>query len=141
MISEVIKFWKLIHASYLENEIQKPMYLYLSGVIAALVGLYFYVVWSGIVGLSILFGALTGSQIGIPVTTIQAIGIVVIIRYSLLGGIDSVARRTPDNITERLKLIEDKLNSLHRLAFEMDDEPIQPKEEVKIVKKSKGRKK
>jgi hypothetical protein len=42
---------------------------------------------------------------------------ILIIRYTLLGGIDAVAKRTPDKMEERLTLIEDKLRDMHTLAF------------------------
>lgn len=128
MISNLIGFWKLIYATYKEGEIQKIMYYYLTGVLGVVVILYFYILWQGIFGFSILFGAFTGAQHGIPITLVQAIGMVVIVRYSLLGGIDAVAQRTPANITERLAVIEDKLGELHFLAFGESDEP----EDVKI---------
>lgn len=123
MINNIIAFWKVTYTTYLEKHISKPMYYYLVGVLGVIAVLYFYLLYQGIIGFSILFGSITGAQKGIPIDAAQAIGMLILVRYSILGGIDAVAQRTPANITERLAVIEDKINQLHMLAFgESDDE-------------------
>lgn len=136
MISSLIAFWKQTYMTWKEGKINSAMYYYLLGVLVVIAGLYFYLLWQGIVGFSILFGALTGAQYGIPINAAQAIGMLILIRYSILGGIDAVAQRTPANITERLAVIEDKLNQLHRLAFEFDEEG---EDDVKVIDKTKNK--
>ena len=138
MIGAITGFWRQTYATWKEGKINSAMYYYLVGVLGVVVILYFYLLWQGIIGFSILFGAFTGAQYGIPINTAQAIGMLILVRYSILGGIDAVAQRTPANITERLAIIEDKLNQLHRLAFEMDDDE---EHDVKIVDKTKPKRK
>ena len=79
-----------------------------------------YIYYAGCVGFALLFSVWAGAKLQVatpPITIIQAFGMILIIRYTLLGGIDAVAKRTPDKMEERLTLIEDKLRDMHTLAF------------------------
>lgn len=120
MFNDLINAWKQVYATYLEGKLHKVMYYYLTLVIIVIGGLYVYLYYQGCVGLAVIFSAISGVQpsgTAPPITIVQAIGIILIIRYTFLGGIDAVAKRVPDHITERLSVIEDKLNDMHELAF------------------------
>jgi hypothetical protein len=120
MIDLLINAWKQVYATYLDKKINKIMYYYLVLCLLIVGGAYFYLYWRGCLGFSILFSVWAGAKLSTaqpPITIVEAIGMIIIIRYALLGGIDAVAKRTPDKMDERLTLIEDKLRDMHTLAF------------------------
>lgn len=123
MFSDLINFWKQIYLTYKEGKINVVLYYYLVAVLFVVGGLFMYLFFEGAIGVMILLNTVIGRDMsGMQFNILKAIGVVMIIRYSLLSGIDAVAKRTPANITERLTLIEDRLNALHRLAFGEDEE-------------------
>lgn len=120
MIEALINAWKQIYATYLDRKINKVMYYYLTLCVIVVAGVYYYLYWMGCVGFAVLFSVWAGAKLSTvqpPITVIQAIGMLLLVRYAILGGIDAVAKRTPDKIDERLTLIEDKLRDMHTLAF------------------------
>lgn len=120
MFDALINFWKQTYATYLEGKLNKVMYYYLTLCIGVVGVIYFWLYWNGVVGFALLFSVWAGAPLNTtqpPITIVQAIGMILIVRYTFLGGIDAVAKRTPDNIQERLTIIEDKLNDMHELAF------------------------
>jgi len=134
MIDDLLKAWRLVYATWKDKQIRTGMYYYLVGCIFVVGGLYFYLMWAGFVGFAIIFSALVGVQKGIPITIVQGAGIIIVIRYMILGGVDAMAKRTPDDITQKLAILTDKVNALHRLAFEIEDES-DDKIAVEVVKK------
>lgn len=143
IFDDLMKLWRMIFASWKDGTIRTGMYYYLVGVIFVVGGLYIYLLWQGYVGFAVIFSTITGAQSGLAIDVVQAAGILIVVRYMILGGIDAIAKSKPAELSERLMLIEDKVNALHRLAFheeEDDDEPEEDneKEDVKIIDKIKG---
>ena len=120
MIDMLINAWKQVYATYLDRKIGKVMYYYLVLCLVVVGATYYYLYWAGCVGFSVLFSVWAGAKLSTtqpPITIVEAIGMILLVRYAILGGIDAVAKRTPDKIEERLTLIEDKLRDMHMLAF------------------------
>jgi len=120
MFTDLINAWKQVYATYLEGGIHKVMYYYLTLVIIVVGGLYVYLYYSGCLGLAILFSSLAGAQPSgtqPPITIVQSIGIILIVRYTFLGALDMIAKKAPDQMLERLSQVEDKIRDLHQLAF------------------------
>jgi hypothetical protein len=120
MIDLMINGWKQVYATYLDRKIGKVMYYYLTLCIIVIAGAYYYLYYMGCVGFAVLFSVWAGAKLSTvqpPITIVQAIGMILLVRYAILGGIDAVAKRTPDKMDERLTLIEDKLRDMHTLAF------------------------
>jgi hypothetical protein len=120
MFTELINAWKQIYATYLDRKIDKVMYWYLTLCVIVVAGMYVYIYYAGTLGFAILMSVWAGGKLSTtqpPITIVQAFGMILIVRYTLLGGIDAVAKRTPDKMDERLTLIEDKLRDMHTLAF------------------------
>lgn len=112
--------WKQIYATYLDRKIGKVMYWYLTLCVIVVGGMYVYIYYAGTIGFAVLLSVWAGAKLSTtqpPITIVQAFGMILIVRFTLLGGIDAVAKRTPDKIEERLTLIEDKLRDMHTLAF------------------------
>lgn len=139
MFGDLIAMWKQVYLTHKEGKINTVMYWYLVFVLVVVGGLFMYLYWEGCIGIMILFNGLIGVPTGMSFNILKAIGLVLIIRYALLSGIDAAAKRTPANITERLTLIEDKVNSLHRLAFYEDEEDAEELRK-KEIKKREGEK-
>jgi len=127
MFSDLLKFWKQLYLTHKEGKLSAVMYYYLVCCLFIMAGLFMYLYWEGTIGIMILMNTITGNPMNIEFNILKSIGVVLIIRYALLSGIDAVARRTPDNITDKLTLLNDKVNALHRLAFEFEDEDDAPK--------------
>jgi hypothetical protein len=137
---ELLKFWKLLRNSFVMGDIRKPMYYYLSLCLVVVGGLYMYLVWEGFFALAILFSRFAGitPPAGLPpISLVGSVGIVLIIRYSIFGAVDGLAK-APKALEERMALLEDKVNDLHRLAFgEVDDAEEKAKATSVIVGKGK----
>lgn len=140
MFNDLTNAWKQIYATYLEGKINKVMYYYLTLCIGVVGAMFIYLYWSGCLGFSILLSVWAGAKLSTvqpPITIVQAIGMVLVVRFTLLGGIDAVAKRTPAKLEERLILIEDKLRDMHKLAFEgfLEAEKVKKiRKEIKNVK-------
>jgi len=120
MFAELMLAWKQVYATFLDRKIGRVMYYYLVFCLVVIAGLYVYLLWMGAVGFSIMFSVWSGSRLVTDepaINIVRAIGMILIIRYTLLSGIDAVAKRTPEKMEERLTLIEDKLRDMHTLAF------------------------
>ena len=42
---------------------------------------------------------------------------ILIVRYTFLGALDAIAKKSDDKMLERVSQIEDKVRDLHKLAF------------------------
>ena len=127
MFDSLISAWKQIHGTYIAGDIGKVMYYYLVTVLFVVGGLYFWIYYQGCVALAVIMSVFAGAQLSTaqpPITIVGAFGIVLIIRYTFLGALDVIAKKTPDKMLERLSQVEDKVRDLHQLAFTelMDEE-------------------
>jgi hypothetical protein len=112
--------WKLIYQTYLEHRIGRIMYYYLVSFLVIFGGLYFYMLWEGSVGFAVVLSVFAGAKVpsaSPAVTVVQAIGMILIVRYTFLGALDEIAKRPADKFSERLAVVEEKLNDLHALTF------------------------
>ena len=120
MIGMLIKFWQMTYQTYLDKRIGKIMYYYLLSIFFVIGGLYFYMIWEGSVGFALLFSVWAGLKISTEVpaiTIVQAIGMILIVRYSMFGVLDEIAKRPSDKFSERLAVVEEKISDLHKLTF------------------------
>lgn len=120
MIGSLINIWKLIYQTYLEHRIGKIMYYYLVSFLFILGGLYFYLLWQGTIGFALLMSVIAGAKLppDTPaITVVQAIGILLVLRYTMFGVLDEIAKRPNERFSERLTLLEEKINDLHSLTF------------------------
>jgi len=123
VFDDLIKFWRILRATHLEKQLWGGtfMFYYMTMVLAVVGGLYVYLMWEGFIGFAVLFSHLAGSKIptdSLPIIdVVKAAGMILIIRYSILGGLDKLAKRSPENLEPRLREIESKVGELHKLAF------------------------
>ena len=120
VFQDLIKFYKLSRMTYLAGDLKKPFYYYLLFCICVIGGMYIYLYSYGVIGLAVLLSLMAGYQTPMtspPITVLHSIGIVLIMRYTFMSGLDKLAQKTPENIELRLKNLEDKINELHKLAF------------------------
>jgi hypothetical protein len=127
MFDSLISAWKQIHGTYIAGDIGKVMYYYLTSVLFVIGGIYMYIYYEGCIALAVIMSVFAGAQLSTaqpPITIVGAFGIVLIIRYTFLGALDVIAKKTPDKMLERLSQVEDKVRDLHQLAFTelMDEE-------------------
>jgi hypothetical protein len=118
MMQDLYKGWKMVYQTYLSGDIRKIMYYYLTACIITLGGVYFYLIWQGYISFAVIFSSLVGvlpQTETPPITITGAVGIIFIIRYIIMGVFDNLK---PSNIEERLHAVEDKVNDLHKLAFD-----------------------
>ena len=134
VFNDLISFWKLVYGSYKEKEIKQIMYWYLTIVIGVIGALYVYLYYEGCVGLAIIFSHISGSG-SAPVSIVQAVGIILMMRYTFMSGVDALAKSKPVNWEARLKSVEDKLADLHQLAFSeiQDDAPYKQPSEKEVT--------
>jgi hypothetical protein len=108
------------------------MYWYLSGCIVVVGLVYAWVLWSGFVDITAIFNVwLLGRQSDIPFTVIHGAGIILLIRYSIMGAIDGLKQKPPVNLESRLKGVEKKMDRLYKMAVEPDYDPKKEEEEFK----------
>lgn len=120
MIGALINAWKLIYQTFLEHRIGRIMYYYLVSLLFVLGGLYFYMLWQGTIGFALLLSVLAGAKLppsSPAITVVQAIGMLLIIRYTMFGVLDEIAKRPNERFGERLTQLEEKVNDLHSLTF------------------------
>lgn len=127
MFDSLISAWKQIHGTYIAGDIGKIMYYYLVTVLFVVGGMYLWIYYEGCISLAVIMSVFAGAQLSTvqpPITVVGAFGIVLIIRYTFLGALDVIAKKTPDKMLERLAQVEDKVRDLHQLAFTelMDEE-------------------
>jgi len=123
MFNELISFWQMVRATYVEKEINKVMYWYLTICIVVVGGLYMYLYYQGCIAFSIIFSSVIGADTGgATISIVQAIGIILILKYVLFGGVEALIKAKPVKLEERLNAIESKVGELHRLAFEEIEE-------------------
>jgi hypothetical protein len=124
IFSELIDFWKLVKQSEISGDIRYGMYLYLSGCIVIVGILYLWLLWAGFVGVTAIFNVwLLGRQSDIPFTIINGTGIIILVRYSIMGAIDGLKQKPPVNLENRLKAVEQKMDRLYKMAVEPDYDP------------------
>lgn len=128
MFDDLIKFWKLIKAAYDDRQLWRGMYYYLTGVLVVVGGLYLYLLYAGYIGFAILFSHLAGTPVPVvsgvaSINIVQAAGMLLVLRYMVLGSLDAMSKRTPENLDHRLREIESKIGELHKLAFGEVSEP------------------
>jgi len=125
MIDMLIKFWQQTHLTYLEGKLRKGMYWYLTACLVVIGCVYYFMIWEGFIGIAVLFSVFAGMKLpvgGVPIDVVKAAGIILIMRYVLMSGIDALAKKTPENVEFRLREIESKIGELHKLAFgDIDD--------------------
>lgn len=123
MFGELFNAWKAVNETYKSNQLAggKVMFWYLTLCVVAIGGLYMWIYYSGCLGFAILFSAWAGAPPivnggGVPVITIiQAIGMILVLKYALLTG---TGGKKDDGKTDgRLREIESKIGELHKLAF------------------------
>lgn len=123
----LLNFWKAVKVTYISGDINKAMYYYLTGVIIVVYGLLMYLFWQGFVGVTIIANQWFLNRISeVPFTITNAIGIILLIRYSIFGAVETLKKKAPENLEQRLKAIEDKMHVIYKMATDIDYEP--PKE-------------
>jgi hypothetical protein len=91
-----------------------------------------WLLWAGFVGVTAIFNVwLLGRQSDIPFTIINGTGIILLIRYSIMGAIDGLKQKPPVNLENRLKAVEGKMDRLYKMAVETDYDPKKHEEEFK----------
>jgi hypothetical protein len=132
IFDELISFWKLIKQAEISGDIKRGMYFYLSGCLVIVGGLYLWLLWSGFTGITAIFNVwLLGRKSDIPFTVINGAGIIMLIRYSIMGAIDGLKQKPPANLESRLKGVEKKMDRLYKMAVEPDYDP--KKDELESV--------
>lgn len=129
---EFMQFWKLVKQAYISKDIKKGMYYYLTACIFIVGGVYIWLIWAGVTGLTAIFNVwLLGRASDIPFTVTSCAGIVLLIRYSIMGAIDGLKQKPPANLENRLKGVETKMDRLYKMAVEPDFDPKKDEEASK----------
>ena len=132
LFEELISFWKLTRQAWISGDIKKGMYWYLTGCIFVVGGLYLWLLWAGFVGVTVIFNVwLLGRTSDIPFNILNGTGIILLIRYSIMGAIDGLKQKPPANLESRLKGVEKKMDRLYKMAVEPDYDPKKDEEEFK----------
>jgi len=119
MFDDLYKAWRSIYMAYLDKSLAggRVMFYYLSLCVLVVAGIYMYLYYQGAVGFAILFSSVAGVKAPNgtpPINILHAIGMILIIRYVMFGGL---TKKAPENLENRLREIESKVGELHKLAF------------------------
>jgi hypothetical protein len=132
VFEELTSFWKATKQAYVSGDIKKVMYYYLTFCIIVVYGVYLYIYYRGFVGMTAIVNIwFLNRPSDIPFTLLDAVGIVFILRYGFMNAIDGLKQKPPQNLENRLKAVEGKMDRLYKMAVEPDYDPKKHEEESK----------